>query len=263
MRASLRLLTPRLPAFTPTGLTGVLTHPHPRPTLIALYNHTLSVLSQLPSSSVYRTATENLTKARLDAVQSAVPPGYDEFMARAREINLVVAERPYNLEEMGLYIQGLLQNILNTTMAEGNRQYALQQMKHWRDVDIPLPLQEPPKLLPEMTLDQATATTGDVASPPPTAPPPGQISHAAPEESAVPDPSDELLMEPQLTLEQVSEVEAKINDGLIEEVVEQGWAELKCAEMMLDSKAWEALEVEPEPGQWAAFERTPEGPSRS
>ena len=60
MRASLRLLTARLPGFMPTGVTGTLTHPHPRPTLIALYNHTLSLLAQMPPHAIYRQSTTPL-----------------------------------------------------------------------------------------------------------------------------------------------------------------------------------------------------------
>ncbi|KAF8242699.1 hypothetical protein K440DRAFT_607103 [Wilcoxina mikolae CBS 423.85] len=129
MRASLRLLTARLPPFTATGITGLLTHPHPRPTLIALYNHTLNVLSTLPPHSVYRQSAENLTKQRLEIVKA-------------------------------------------------------------------------------------------------------------------------------LTAEQVEEIEDKIGEGLIEEVIEEGWGELRCAEAMKDHKVWEPLEVIPDEGQWAAFERT-------
>ncbi len=55
----------------PTGLTGLLQHPNPRPALITLYNITLQNLKKdFPEHSVYRQATEGFTKKRLDVVQS-------------------------------------------------------------------------------------------------------------------------------------------------------------------------------------------------
>lgn len=66
-----------------------------------------------------------------------------------------------------------------------------------------------------------------------------------------------LPVEPQLTAEQVSELEAKFGGGLIEEVIDQGWAELNLVGDMEDSKVWEELEVVPQEGQWVGFERKP------
>src|SRR6266487_2308508 len=48
---------------TQTGLTGLLTHPSPRPTLIFVYNSILDKLKALPETSVYRQSTESLTKS--------------------------------------------------------------------------------------------------------------------------------------------------------------------------------------------------------
>ncbi|CUM45474.1 uncharacterized protein AC631_02052 [Debaryomyces fabryi] len=54
----------------PTGLTGIYQHPNPRPALIALYNHTLTVLDKkFPKESVYKQSIEALTKNRLKIVQ--------------------------------------------------------------------------------------------------------------------------------------------------------------------------------------------------
>mmetsp|Transcript_3081 Transcript_3081/g.2998 ORF Transcript_3081/g.2998 Transcript_3081/m.2998 type:complete len:135 (+) Transcript_3081:803-1207(+) len=54
----------------PTGLTGIYQHPNPRPALIALYNHTLTVLDKkFPKESVYKQSVEALTKNRLKIVQ--------------------------------------------------------------------------------------------------------------------------------------------------------------------------------------------------
>jgi len=70
---------------TPTGLTGLTTHPAPRPALIYTYRQTLNKLSQLPSNSVYRQSTEALTKHRLEIVESTKPTGYDAWLARVQK----------------------------------------------------------------------------------------------------------------------------------------------------------------------------------
>lgn len=46
-------------------------HPDPLPALASIYTSTLSVLGGLPSTSVYRQATEAITQHRLKLVQSA------------------------------------------------------------------------------------------------------------------------------------------------------------------------------------------------
>lgn len=69
----------------PTGLTGLPTHPAPRPALLFTYNQTLRKLKQLPASSVYRQSTENLTKHRMQIVESTKPPGYDEWVQRVQK----------------------------------------------------------------------------------------------------------------------------------------------------------------------------------
>jgi hypothetical protein len=90
MRASFRLLAKVKPgtfleANTPTGLTGLTTHPAPRPALILTYHQTLEKLQQLPASSVYRQSTEALTKHRLSIVESTKPAGYDEWLSRVQK----------------------------------------------------------------------------------------------------------------------------------------------------------------------------------
>lgn len=67
---------------TPTGLTGLTTHPRPRPALIYTYRKTLQRLAQLPANSVYRQSVEALTKSRLNVVESTIPEGYDQWLAR-------------------------------------------------------------------------------------------------------------------------------------------------------------------------------------
>jgi hypothetical protein len=90
MRSTLRLLAKLksdrfLEAYGNTGLTGLFTHPAPRPTLIHLYKNTLNKLKEFPESSVYRQSTEALTQHRLKIVESVKPEGYDEWEAKAKE----------------------------------------------------------------------------------------------------------------------------------------------------------------------------------
>ncbi len=74
-----------LEANTPTGLTGLSTHPSPRPALIYTYRKTLSKLEQLPPSSVYRQSTEALTKQRLRIIEDFVPEGFDAWTERVKK----------------------------------------------------------------------------------------------------------------------------------------------------------------------------------
>ena len=231
MRATLRLLTARLPPFTPTGITGVLTHPHPRPTLIAVYNQTLQTLAQLPANSVYRQSAENLTKARLDIVKAVKPDGYAGFQEALKEKGLP-AERDPDIAEVGAFMRELLGRLVAATQAEGIRLYVKQEIKHWEGFALA-------GGLPEGTEEEEAEEEG--------------------EEGAEGEREDEVLWEPQLSAEQVAEIEERIGEGLIEEVVGEGWAELTCARAMAEGKVWEPLEVVPEEGQWAAFERTPSG----
>lgn len=55
----------------PTGITGLYQHPNPRPALVTLYKHTLSLLQdKFPKDSIYRQSVESLTKSRLQVVES-------------------------------------------------------------------------------------------------------------------------------------------------------------------------------------------------
>lgn len=93
MRRTLRLLASvsvkpvrHLEPGRPTGLTGLYTHPSPRSTLLYLYSSTLDKLKAVPEHSVYRQSVEALTKHRMAIVEAAVPPGYEEWAAKARKI---------------------------------------------------------------------------------------------------------------------------------------------------------------------------------
>ncbi|KAG8219845.1 Ndufa5, NADH-ubiquinone oxidoreductase subunit, partial [Butyriboletus roseoflavus] len=54
-----------------TGITGLAVHPNPLPELTETYKSTLSVLSSIPSTSVYRQGVEALTKHKLNIAQGA------------------------------------------------------------------------------------------------------------------------------------------------------------------------------------------------
>lgn len=86
MRPTSRVLARYLEAGTPTGLTGLWTHSTPRSTLLYLYGSTLNKLQSIPETSMYRQSVEATTKHRMALVEKTVPPGYDEWAARAREL---------------------------------------------------------------------------------------------------------------------------------------------------------------------------------
>ncbi|KAI5788297.1 hypothetical protein EDC01DRAFT_659472 [Geopyxis carbonaria] len=231
MRPSLRLLTARAP-FTPTGLTGVLTHPQPKPTLMAICNQTLSVLSTLPPHSVYRQSAESITKSRLAAISSIAPS------------SIPAPDLPH----LAVVFRRILAE-LATSPSETKKLWAQAQLQHW--TRVPPPAAAAPEILPNQTIDQASSVTSQADFTPET-PAMGTVSREAVDEDQI-----EVPLELDMTAEEVSEAEGKIGEGLIEEVIEQAWAELRCAEAMKESAVWEPLEVQPEEGQWVAFERTP------
>lgn len=83
--AAVRSASKYLEPNVPTGLTGLSTHPNPRPALIYTYKQTLSKLAQIPASSIYRQSVEALTKQRLTIVESTKPEGYDAWLERVRK----------------------------------------------------------------------------------------------------------------------------------------------------------------------------------
>lgn len=74
-----------LEPFAPTGLTGLTTHPSPRPTLIYLYTTILQKLQSFPETSAYRQSVEALSRHRLQIVESKKPPGFDEWLERVKK----------------------------------------------------------------------------------------------------------------------------------------------------------------------------------
>ena len=68
-----RFSRPLLNAVTKrsTGITGLNVHPNPLPKLVETYKSTLSVLSTIPQTSVYRQGAEAVTRHRLGVVEKA------------------------------------------------------------------------------------------------------------------------------------------------------------------------------------------------
>jgi NADH dehydrogenase (ubiquinone) 1 alpha subcomplex subunit 5 len=66
-----------------TGITGLAVHPNPLPELLKTYESTLSLLSSLPASSVYRQSVEALTQRKLNLVRYATPDGGVAAVERA------------------------------------------------------------------------------------------------------------------------------------------------------------------------------------
>ncbi|KAK2461887.1 hypothetical protein APHAL10511_006350 [Amanita phalloides] len=68
----LRLTRPLYQALKQsTGITGLRVHPDPLPALTKTYENTLSVLSSMPATSVYRQGVEALTRHKLNIVQKS------------------------------------------------------------------------------------------------------------------------------------------------------------------------------------------------
>ncbi|EIW72367.1 NADH dehydrogenase (ubiquinone) 1 alpha subcomplex 5 [Tremella mesenterica] len=71
LRATLPLLSAIRSIKASTGITGLPAHPDPLPALSHIYASTLSLLSSIPSTSVYRQATQAVTEHNLNIVEKA------------------------------------------------------------------------------------------------------------------------------------------------------------------------------------------------
>ena len=56
---------------TTTGITGLKVHPNPLPELRKTYEATLTALSAIPETSVYRQGVEALTQRKLGIIENA------------------------------------------------------------------------------------------------------------------------------------------------------------------------------------------------
>ncbi|KAF2877487.1 ETC complex I subunit conserved region-domain-containing protein [Massariosphaeria phaeospora] len=232
MRAATRLLASVKPGQyleigSPTGLTGLRTHPTPRSTLLYLYNSTLDKLKQIPESSVYRQSTEALTRHRMKIIEEVKPEGWDAWMEK---VQMQVADNPdafkikktsggvsvvppryqsidarkkaaeWDGEKHGSFPEGI--------RSQRERRPIVKAMRGNEDYT-------PEKVFSEVKVDP----------------------------------------EPQLTADVISDLESRIGAGLIEEVIQVAEGEHKLVDEMIKSKVWEPLE-EPSPeGQWSYFER--------
>jgi len=232
MRPALRLLANvksarYLEPLAPTGLTGLLTHPSPRPTLIFLYKSTLEKLKSLPESSVYRQATEALTSRRLQIIESTKPPGYDAWLERVKG---TVAAQPDRFQ----------------TLRHPDGSHVAEQQDdelEWDGQGMEPAMQGPRTLEEEArwrTVIEQAILIGE------------QDSHFH-------EPM-KWEREPALEAEQIAGVEKEIGAGLIEEVIQVAEGELKLVDEMAKSQVWDELVEKPRPGQWSYFERPTSSP---
>ncbi|KAJ5112467.1 NADH-ubiquinone oxidoreductase 29.9 kDa subunit [Penicillium argentinense] len=235
MRATLRLLAnvkPRyLEPFAPTGLTGLTTHPSPRPTLIYYYYQTLHKLQSFPESSAYRQSVEATTRHRLNIVESKIPPGFEAWKERVDKLLEAEPERFASLKQ-----------------SEGPFRYVGRQVADGTD---------DPRGQAWDGEEEGISTEGPVRTPEELA----EWEKLMEEASREPSASDwirgevKLENEPALEADQVAQIEKEIGHGLLEEVIEVAKAELQLVDQMHDAKVWEELEEKPAPGQWSYFER--------
>ncbi|EXJ80720.1 hypothetical protein A1O3_07004 [Capronia epimyces CBS 606.96] len=235
MRATSRLFATVKPAskflepYTPTGLTGLLTHPSPRPALIYTYRETLKKLQAFPTSSVYRQSVEALTKQRLEIVEATKPEGYEQWLERVRK---QIDANPAAYGKL--------------THADGTLS---SEKAHVEPIDNWDGVVKRGDALPEGSNTQVQAEKKaaiihkEVQS----------VDREA-EEGRLPSVED-LEVEPPLTKDQIEDIEKKIGAGLIEEVVQVAEGELALVDELLLHKVWEELEEKTPPGQWVYFER--------
>ncbi|KAG0747313.1 hypothetical protein G6F57_003697 [Rhizopus arrhizus] len=106
-----------------TGITGVRVQPNPRPHLIQTYNQTLEALSRLPTTAVYRQATEALTQHRLSIVEST--ENVDEIEAKidVGQIEEIILQAQDELKLVGKMEEWKAWESLETPIPEGQWQY--------------------------------------------------------------------------------------------------------------------------------------------
>ncbi|KAI1338538.1 ETC complex I subunit conserved region-domain-containing protein [Xylariaceae sp. FL0016] len=239
MRRTLRLFAAVKPvryfeAGNPTGLTGLYTHSTPRSSLLALYSVTLDKLNKFPESSLYRQSVEALTKHRMSIVAAVEPPGHKEWSERASKI---LEENPSAFEFAGPDNSTGKGHIFTI----GGRTFVSRSDPQPRD-------------------ERNTEWDGERDVGPTREGLRGEEEKNAEMEALfnTPDPMAKKVKwepEPQMTADQVEEVQNKIGAGLIEEVIQMAESELKLLDVMYDSKVWENLEEQPPAGQWEYFER--------
>lgn len=209
--SSSNYLTPH----TPTGLTGILTHPFPRPALIYIYSSTLDKLSRLPKDSVYRQSTEALTRHRLNIIESEVPPGFTEWQ------NKIESETLPKLESGEIKALGDLKHL-----RVQNRPYLFHQY---------VPSQRDDREVEwngERDVGERGEGTRDAKF---------RAMQAQQEGGQIMEEQlrgEAIENEPPLTRDQVGALEEKLGSGLIEEVIEVARREHDLVDIMLENKVY-------------------------
>ncbi|KAL7895404.1 ETC complex I subunit conserved region domain-containing protein [Trichoderma sp. SZMC 28014] len=222
MRPTLRALANYLEPGTPTGLTGLWTHKTPRSTLLYLYSTTLNRLQSIPETSLYRQSVEATTKHRMSLVEKFTPPGYEEWAVKAKEL---MRKNPHQFEAASDRVDGSGAR----TFKFGNRIFVVGREHEAGDIRVE-----------EWNGENELGRNGEVIEP--------AAEHF----------NDEKLVwedEPQLTADQVKELEQQLGAGLIEEVIEVAEGELQLIDTMEKAQVWDNLEEQPAQGQWTYFER--------
>ncbi|KAF2442935.1 hypothetical protein P171DRAFT_433307 [Karstenula rhodostoma CBS 690.94] len=232
MRAAARLLAAvrqgkYLEPGAPTGLTGLLTHPSPRSTLLYHYTSTLDKLQQIPESSVYRQSTEALTKHRLKIIEEAIPAGWARWQERVQNI---VHEDPSAFQTIQTSQGTVVEPPKFRDVDPRSREAEWDGEKH---VNFP-----PGMRTQEQRAAHVKAFKGDV--------------NYQPERTLSP---IKIPSEPQYTVEAINELETRLGAGLIEEVIQVAEGEHKLVDEMVKAKIWEPLEEQAPEGQWKFFER--------
>ncbi|KAH7133472.1 hypothetical protein EDB81DRAFT_694931 [Dactylonectria macrodidyma] len=227
MRPTVRLFARYLEAGTPTGLTGLWTHGSARSTLLYLYGTTLSRLQSMPETSVYRQSVEAVTKHRMALVEEMVPPGYDQWAAKAKEL-------VSNNAAQFRVASGRLDGSEVRTVKLGDKVFIVGRKHEAGDIR-------------EEEWDGEANEGGELE---------GIRTAAERQDQALwaerkPLENHEQVEwedEPQLTADQISELEHKIGAGLIEEVIQVAEGELNLIDTIEKAKVWEDLEEKPVDG---------------
>ncbi|KAJ4291778.1 hypothetical protein N0V90_009673 [Kalmusia sp. IMI 367209] len=232
MRAAARLFASVkqgkfLEAGAPTGLTGLVTHPSPRSTLLYHYTATLDKLQQIPESSVYRQSTEALTRHRLKIIEDATPAGWDKWQ---ESIQSKIHDDPEGFQ---------YKSTSKGTVVIPPKYQDVDARSKAAEWDGEKPVSFPPGMRTQAQRQpHVEALKGDKDYNPERT-----ISQI------------KLPAEPQYTEEAISELESRLGGGLIEEVIQVAEGEHKLVDEMIKAKVWEPLEEQAPEGQWSYFER--------
>ncbi|GAB0133604.1 hypothetical protein EsDP_00002008 [Epichloe bromicola] len=234
MRPTTRVLARYLEPGTPTGLAGLWTHSSPRSTLLYLYGSTLNKLQSIPEKSLYRQSVEAVTKHRMNLVEKVVPAGYEEWAVKAKEL---ISKNP----EQFRVASGRVDGSEARTVKLGDRVFIIGAKHEAGDIRYE-------------EWDGEADEGGELEGIRTPAERSDQVVWA--EQKPLEDHEKvEWEDEPQLTADQIQELEQNIGAGLIEEVIQVAEGELQIIKTMEKAKVWEDLEEKPVEGQWEYFDR--------